>query len=240
MLSILASSKQVHLSFNGVIVDIGTHATRQFLCHPIEIRIRYPCCRWADRFLFARLSLARRKSASPPPARRGDLQPRKPASGIQPRNGLTGSSWRPADGTRLHATSCVTAMDSYGEVFVRRVRAIEIEIDPIPTVVAGGARGMAEGRDRRGSARSRRQLWCCTASSTGSFRLPSGSDCIQRSALPSASCASAMGSTRGSTRTARLPRYATSWLPRRPISIDCPGELAAGVHQTRHASTSPR
>ena len=34
----LASSRQVHLSFNGVIVDIGTHATRQFLCPPIEIR----------------------------------------------------------------------------------------------------------------------------------------------------------------------------------------------------------
>jgi hypothetical protein len=34
----LASSKQVHLSFNGVIVDIGTHATGQFLYPPIEIR----------------------------------------------------------------------------------------------------------------------------------------------------------------------------------------------------------
>ena len=34
----LASSRQVHLSFNGVIVDVGTHATRQFLCPPIEIR----------------------------------------------------------------------------------------------------------------------------------------------------------------------------------------------------------
>ena len=34
----LASSRQVHLSFNGVVVDIGTHATRQFLCPPIEIR----------------------------------------------------------------------------------------------------------------------------------------------------------------------------------------------------------
>ena len=34
----LASSRQIHLSFNGVIVDIGTHATRQFLCPPIEIR----------------------------------------------------------------------------------------------------------------------------------------------------------------------------------------------------------
>jgi hypothetical protein len=34
----LASSRQVHLSFNGVIVDVGAHATRQFLCPPIEIR----------------------------------------------------------------------------------------------------------------------------------------------------------------------------------------------------------
>src|SRR4029077_17411219 len=34
----LASSRQVHLSFNGVIVDTGTHATCQFLCPPIEIR----------------------------------------------------------------------------------------------------------------------------------------------------------------------------------------------------------
>ena len=34
----LASSRQVHLSFNGVIVDVGAPATRQFLCPPIEIR----------------------------------------------------------------------------------------------------------------------------------------------------------------------------------------------------------
>ena len=34
----LASSRQVHLSSNGVIVDTGTHATRQFLCPPMEIR----------------------------------------------------------------------------------------------------------------------------------------------------------------------------------------------------------
>jgi len=34
----LASSIQVHLSFNGVIVEVGTPATRQFLRLPIEIR----------------------------------------------------------------------------------------------------------------------------------------------------------------------------------------------------------
>jgi hypothetical protein len=38
MLSI-SSSRQVHLSFNGVIVDVGTHATGQFLCPPIVIRL---------------------------------------------------------------------------------------------------------------------------------------------------------------------------------------------------------
>src|SRR6476620_5852973 len=50
----LASSRQVHLSFNGVIVDIGTHATRQFLCPPIEIRFA-ALVPLPNRFLTARL-----------------------------------------------------------------------------------------------------------------------------------------------------------------------------------------
>ena len=47
---------------------------------------------------------------------------------IQPRNGLPGSSLRPADGTRLHATSSVTAIDALAryssDVFVPWASAI--------------------------------------------------------------------------------------------------------------------
>ena len=33
----LAASRQVHLGFNGVIIDVPTHAAGQFLCFPIQI-----------------------------------------------------------------------------------------------------------------------------------------------------------------------------------------------------------
>ena len=84
---------------------------------------------------------------------------------------------------------------------------------------------MKSGR-MRGSARSRSRLWCCTASSTASFRSPSGSGFMRRSAPPSGSCASPMVNTRDSTPTVRLPRCATSWLRHPPISIDRHYEMA--------------
>jgi pimeloyl-ACP methyl ester carboxylesterase len=84
---------------------------------------------------------------------------------------------------------------------------------------------MKSGR-MRGSARSRSRLWCCTASSTASFRSPSGSGFMRRSAPPSSSCASPMVNTRDSTPTVRLPRCATSWLWHPPISIDRHYEMA--------------